>query len=125
MEHHLSVPGLYLASIVVSSAGVLLLAHRFLPGIVSVRLVRPVVAVLVVFLAFDWLGASRGWFASSLDWVVASFPPGIPPEEPLLLAFLALFSVVLFEGFRRRPAADVRATPTATGDAGLNGGRDA
>lgn len=95
-------PGLYLAFILFSLFGVSLLAWRFLPGVLSVRLVRTIVVVLVVFLAFDWVGASRGWFASSLDWVVAYWSPGIPPEEPLLLAFLALFSVVLFEAFRRR-----------------------
>jgi hypothetical protein len=95
------VPGLYLLVILGSIAGVTLLARRFLPGVVSRRLVRPVVAVLVVFLAFDLVGAARGWFASSPEWVVAIVPPGIPPEEPLLLGFLALFSVVLFEGFRR------------------------
>ena len=94
-------PGPYLLSIVLSAAGVLLLARRFLPGVVSRRLVRPVVVVLVALLAFDAVGAARGWFASNEAWVVAIVPPGIPPEEPLLLAFLALFSVVLFEGFRR------------------------
>ena len=94
-------PGLYLLVIVVSLAGVSLLAHRFLPGVVSPRQLRPIAAVLVAFLAFDVIGAGRGWFASNLDWVVAYVPPGIPPEEPLLLAFLALFSVVLFEAFRR------------------------
>lgn len=95
------VPGLYLFVILVSIAGVGLLARRFLPGVVGRRLLAPVLAVLAVFLAFDAVGAARGWFASSLDWVVASVPPGIPPEEPLLLGFLALFSIVLFEGFRR------------------------
>jgi hypothetical protein len=95
------VPGLYLLVILVSISGVTLLARRFLPGVASRRLVRPVVAVLVGFLAFDIVGAARGWFASSTDWVVAYVPPGIPPEEPLLLGFLALFSVVLLELFRR------------------------
>lgn len=95
-------PGLYLVVILVSIAGVALLARRFLPGVVSRRLVAPVAAILVAFLAFDLVGASRGWFASNLDWVVAYVPPGIPPEEPLLLGFLALFSVVVFEGFRQR-----------------------
>jgi hypothetical protein len=98
------VPGPYLALILISFAGVLLLAGRFLPGVVRLRLLRPIAVVLVVFLAFDVVGASRGWFASSADWVVASVPPGIPIEEPLLLAFLALFAVVLFEGFRRAGA---------------------
>jgi hypothetical protein len=96
------VPGPYLLIILASFVGVGLLARRLLPGVVSWRLARPIVAVLAVFLAFDALGAARGWFASSRDWVVAYLEPGIPPEEPLLLAFLALFSVVLFEGFRRR-----------------------
>jgi hypothetical protein len=94
------VPGLYLAVIVISIAGVGLLAARFLPGLVGARLVRPVAAVLVLFLAFDAVGAGRGWFASSTDWVVAIVPPGIPLEEPLLLGFLALLSVVLLEAFR-------------------------
>jgi len=95
------VPGLYLLVILVSLAGVALLARRFLPGVLSARLVRPVAAVLVAFLAWDAVGAARGWFSSSTDWVIALVPPGIPPDEPLLLAFLALFSVVLFEGLRR------------------------
>lgn len=99
-------PGPYLLVILASIAGVGLLALRLLPGVVSLRLLRPVAAVLVAFLAFDWIGASRGWFASNTDWVVAYWPPGIPPEEPLLLGFLALFSVVLFEAFRRRGRGD-------------------
>lgn len=99
-------PGLYLVAILASIAGVGLLAHRFLPGVVSLRLARPVLAVLAAFLAFDAIGAARGWFASDTDWVVAYWPPGIPPEEPLLLGFLALFSVVLFEAFRRRGRGD-------------------
>ena len=56
-------PGLYLLVIVASIAGVSLLASRFLPGIVSLRLLRPIAAVLVAFLAFDVIGAARGWFA--------------------------------------------------------------
>ena len=88
-------PGLYLAAILGSIAGVSLLAARILPGTIGPRLVRAVVAVLVVFLAFDVVGAARGWFASSDRWVVLQVPPGIPLEEPLLLGFLALFAVVL------------------------------
>ncbi len=108
-------PGLYLAVILVSLAGVGLLARRFLPGVVSARLARPVIAVLVAFLAFDLVGAARGWFASNTDWVVAYWQPGIPPEEPLLLAFLALFSIVLFEAFRW--AARRRARPADAAEA--------
>ncbi len=94
-------PGLYLGAIVLSYAGVALLARRFLPGTLGRGLVRATVAVLVVFLAFDALGSARGWFASSRDWVVAVVAPGIPPEEPLLLAFLALFAVVVLRLARR------------------------
>ena len=103
MEPLSLVPGPYLACIAVSFAGVLFLARRSLPGVVRARLLRPVVAVLVVFLAFDILGAARGWFASSEAWIVASVPPGLPLEEPMLLAFLAVLSVLLFE-VERRPA---------------------
>jgi len=109
MEHHHLVPGPYLAAIALSLFGVALLASRYLPGVIGVRLLRPIGAVLVVFLGFDAVGAARGWFASNEDWVVAIVPPGIPPEEPLLLVFLALFSVVLFEGFRRGEAIARRA----------------
>ena len=99
-------PGLYLLAILGSLGGVVVLARRFLPGVLSLRLLAPVVLVLAVFLAFDVVGSARGWFASSDQWVVAIVPPGIPPEEPLLLAFLALFSVVLVEAFRRSGARD-------------------
>jgi hypothetical protein len=96
------VPGLYLATILISLVGVGLLARRFLPVIGWRRLVPVIIVVLAVFLAFDAIGAARGWFASNPQWVIAIIPPGIPPEEPLLLAFLGLFSIVLVEGFRRR-----------------------
>jgi hypothetical protein len=100
------VPGLYLATILLSALGVALIAREWLPGTLSRRLLAPVAAVLVVFLAFDLVGAARGWFASNPDWVVAIVDPGIPPEEPLLLAFLALFSVVLLRLARRRLGED-------------------
>jgi hypothetical protein len=95
-------PGLYLGFIILSIAGVSLAAWRYLPGTLSRRLLAPIGAVLLVFLVlFDGVGAARGWFTSDLDWVIALVPPGIPPEEPLLLAFLALFSVVVLRVSRR------------------------
>ena len=96
-----AMPGPYLATILVSLAGVSLLAARLLPGTIGPRLLRTIGAVLVVFLAFDLVGAARGWFASSDRWVVAQVPPGIPLEEPLLLAFLALFAVVIVRTLAR------------------------
>lgn len=95
-------PGLYLGFLLISVVGVSLLAWRFLPGTLSRRLLAPIAAVLIVFLLlFDVIGAGRGWFASDPDWVIAIVPPGIPPEEPILLAFLALFSVVVLRLSRR------------------------
>jgi hypothetical protein len=95
-------PGGYLAFLLLSASGVALAAWRLVPGTLSRRLLAPIAAVLVAFLLlFDVAGAARGWFASSPDWVVAIVPPGIPPEEPLLLAFLALFSVVVLRVSRR------------------------
>ena len=95
-------PGLYLGFLLISVVGVGLLAWRFLPGTLSRRLLAPIAAVLIVFLLlFDVIGAGRGWFASDPDGVIAIVPPGIPPEEPILLAFLALFSVVVLRLSRR------------------------
>ncbi len=95
-------PGLYLLAILGSLAGVALLAWQHQPGTLGRRLLAPVGVVLAVFLIlFDGIGAARGWFASDPDWVLAIVPPGIPPEEPLLLAFLAFLSVVLVRAARR------------------------
>ena len=94
-------PGLYLAAIVISLAGLPLIDRRLRLGLLSRSTVAAIVVVEVAFLAFDWIGASRGWFASSRDWVVALFPPGIPLEEPLLLAFITCWSIVLYRSVER------------------------
>jgi hypothetical protein len=92
----------YLLVIAGSLAGVAFLAWRYLPGTLSRRLLAPIGAVLLVFLLlFDAAGAARGWFASEPGRVVAIVSVGIPVEEPLLLTFLALFSVVLLRAARR------------------------
>jgi len=89
-------PGLYLAAILGAFAGVALLDRRLRLGLWSRPTLVAIVVVEVVFLAFDLLGASRGWFASNTDWVIAYWPPGIPPEEPLLLAFITVWAIALF-----------------------------
>jgi len=89
-------PGLYLAAIVGSFAGLALLDRRFRLGLASRATLAAIVVVEVAFLAFDLLGASRGWFATNKDWVIAYWPPGIPPEELFLLAFIATFSIALY-----------------------------
>jgi hypothetical protein len=89
-------PGLYLAAIVGSFAGLALIDRRFRLGIWSRPTLAAILVVEVAFLAFDLLGASRGWFATNTDWVIAYWPPGIPPEEILLLAFITTWAVALF-----------------------------
>jgi hypothetical protein len=91
-----AMPGLYLAAIVGSFAGLALLERRFRLGLASRATLVAIVVVEVAFLAFDLLGASRGWFATNTDWVIAYWPPGIPPEELLLLAFIAAWSIALY-----------------------------
>lgn len=91
-----AMPGLYLGAILGSFAGVALLDRRFQLGLWSRPTLVAVLVVEVAFLAFDLLGAARGWFASNTDWVVAYWPPGIPPEEPLLLAFITVWAIALY-----------------------------
>ena len=89
-------PGLYLAAIVLSLVGVLLIDRRLALGLWRRSTVAAVIVVEVAFLAFDAVGSARGWFASDPRWVVAVVPPGIPPEEPLLLAFIAVWAILLY-----------------------------
>jgi hypothetical protein len=91
-----AMPGLYLAAILGSFAGVGLLDRRYQLGLRSRPTLVAVVVVQVAFLAFDLLGAGRGWFSSSPDWVIATWLPGIPLEEPLLLAFITLWAITLY-----------------------------
>lgn len=86
----------YLAAIMLAAAGMLLIDRRYGLGVAGRPLLVAIVVVEVVFLAFDLLGSARGWFESNPDYVIGIIPPGIPPEEPLLLAFLTLFTAVVF-----------------------------
>lgn len=89
-------PFAYLAAIVVSSIGLLAIDRRFRLGVLGRPLLVAIVVVEIAFVAFDLIGSTRGWFASNPDFVIAIIPPGIPPEEPLLLAFLTLFTIVIY-----------------------------
>jgi lycopene cyclase domain-containing protein len=91
----------YLAALAVSWAGVLVLDRRLRLGVAGPRLVRAVALTVPPLLVFDAVGAARGWFASSPDLNSVIVAPGIPIEEPVLLAFLTLLSVVLWRLFRR------------------------
>lgn len=91
----------YLAAILGSAAGVAVLDHRFRLGAVSRRLAWAVALTLPAFLAFDAVGAVRGWFRSDPALSIALLPSGISFEEPFLLTFLILLSVVLCRGAAR------------------------
>jgi lycopene cyclase domain-containing protein len=92
---------LYLIAILVSFIGVLVLDRRRLPIIGPRRVLRTVAVTVPLFLAFDVLGAARGWFASDPRLNLLIIPPGVPVEEPLLLAFITLVSITFLEAFRR------------------------
>ncbi len=86
----------YLAALALSASGVVLLDRRLRLGAAGTRLLRAVAVTVPVFLGLDAVGAARGWFSSNPALNAAIFPPGISLEEPLLLAFLVLLSVVLW-----------------------------
>lgn len=88
----------YLGAIAASFAGVLALDARLGTGVRGRRLTRAIGVTVPVFLAFDAVGAARGWFYSNPERNSAIVPPGIPLEEPLLLGFLTLVSVVVHRG---------------------------
>jgi len=92
---------LYLTAILVSFTGVLALDRRWLRCIAPRRVLRTVAVTVPLFLAFDVLGAARDWFASDPRLNLLIIPPGIPVEEPLLLAFITLVSISLLEAFRK------------------------
>jgi hypothetical protein len=112
-------PGLYLAAIVGSFAGLALLDRRFRLGLWSRATLAAIVVVEVAFLVFDLLGAARGWFATNTDWVIAYWQPGIPPEEILLLAFIATWAVALYRLAERWTGEEPRsAREPRSGDGG-------
>jgi hypothetical protein len=90
------VPGLYLLAILLSLVGAFAIDRRLRLGLWSRATAAAIVVVEIAFLLFDVLGSSGGWFASSDRWVVAIVPPGIPPEEPLLLAFITVWAILLY-----------------------------
>ena len=93
--------GAYLAVIVLSACGVLVAARRFTPGAIGRRLAVAIAVTVPAFLALDAAGAVRGWFRSDPRLSLAILPAGIPIEEPFLLTFLVLLSVVLWRAAGR------------------------
>jgi lycopene cyclase domain-containing protein len=92
---------LYLLGLLFSWAGVLFLDRRLHTRVAGRRLLRALLVTVPLFLGFDAAGAARGWFHSNPRLNVLIFPPGIPLEEPILLGFLTLLSVVIWKGVQR------------------------
>ncbi len=92
---------LYLSALLLSWASVVWLDRRLATGVTGRRLVRAILVTLPLFLCFDLVGASRGWFHSNPHLNSVIFPPGIPLEEPILLAFLTMISIALWRGAGR------------------------
>lgn len=92
---------IYLVAILFSAAGILFLDRRLSLGAFGPRLVRAVALTVPVFLLMDAVGAASGWFSSDPHLSVTIFPPGISFEEPFLLTFLVMLSIVLWRGAGR------------------------
>lgn len=103
-------PGLYLAAILVSGAGIAAIDARYRLAAFAAP-VRTAVAVTVgvlFFVAWDLVGIATGVFVkgdSSL-YVGVDLAPELPLEEPVFLAFLCYLALVVHGAVRR--AADAR-----------------
>lgn len=101
----MSVPGLYLAAILVSAAGVAVLDWRFRlaawrhPG----RTAAAVAIGTVFFLLWDAAGIALGIFVKgdSAALVGIDLAPHLPLEEPFFLAFLCYLALVVWAGADR------------------------
>ena len=91
----------YLSVLLVGLAGVLTFDRQLVPTVFGARLTRALLITVPLFLAFDLAGSARGWFFSSPRLNTAIVPPGIPLEEPMLLGFLTILSVTLWQTARR------------------------
>jgi lycopene cyclase domain-containing protein len=99
------VPGLYLAAILVSAAGVALLDRRWRlaawssPG----RTAAAVAIGTAFFLVWDAVGIAAGVFVKgdSALLIGIDLAPHLPLEEPFFLAFLSYLALVLHAGATR------------------------
>lgn len=98
-------PGLYLAAILVSAAGVALLDRRWrlaawaAPG----RTAAAVAIGTAFFVAWDAVGIATGVFVKgdSPLLIGVDLAPHLPLEEPFFLAFLCYLALVLHAGAGR------------------------
>ncbi|WES65068.1 lycopene cyclase domain-containing protein [Microbacter sp. GSS18] len=103
-------PGLYLAAILVSTAGIGTIdaRYRLAAFAAPVRTAVAVMAGTLFFLAWDLVGIATGVFVkgdSSL-YVGVDLAPQLPLEEPVFLAFLCYLALVVHGAARR--VADAR-----------------
>lgn len=115
----MSVPGLYLAAILVSAAGIAALDLRF-RLVVRRAPARTALAVLLgtaFFLAWDAAGIATGVFVKgdSPALLGIDLAPELPLEEPFFLAFLCYLGLVSWAAalrlLDRRLAASVASSP--------------
>lgn len=101
----MTVPGTYLAAILASTAGVLLIDRRWrLAAWCAPR--RAIAAVGIgtaFFLVWDAVGIATGVFVKgdSPLLVGTDIAPHLPLEEPVFLAFLCYLGLVVWAGTRR------------------------
>lgn len=101
----MSVPGLYLAAILVSAAGVAAIDWRFrlaawrAPG----RTAAAVAIGTAFFLLWDAAGIALGIFVKgdSAALLGVDLAPHLPLEEPFFLAFLSYLALVVWAGADR------------------------
>lgn len=101
----MTVPGLYLAAILVSAAGVLLIDRRWrlaawpAPG----RTALAVGIGTAFFLAWDAVGIATGVFVKGDSALLlgVDLAPHLPLEEPVFLAFLCYLALVAWSGALR------------------------
>jgi lycopene cyclase domain-containing protein len=98
-------PGLYLAAILASGAGVALLDRRW--RLVAWREPRRAAAAVLLctacFLAWDAVGIAAGVFVKGDSPLLLGIDlaPHLPLEEPFFLAFLCYLALVLWAGAQR------------------------
>lgn len=104
----MKVPGLYLAAILASASGVLLIDRRWrlaawrAPG----RTALAVTIGTLFFLVWDAVGIAAGVFVKGDSPLLlgVDLAPHLPLEEPVFLAFLSYLALVAWAGAQRATA---------------------
>jgi lycopene cyclase domain-containing protein len=111
------VPGLYLAAILASAAGVAALDHRFrLAGWAAPGRTAAATGIgTLFFVAWDAVGIAAGVFVKgdSPLFLGIDLAPHLPIEEPVFLAFLCYLALVAWGAGRRILARRARAVREA------------